>query len=100
MLTHPTLDRLRPLRLPAFADAWQQQQPDPTVADLPFDDRLTLRVEAEWLSRQNHRLHRRLREARLRLAAAPEDIDDHAARGVKRNLKIPRFIKGISPFSS
>lgn len=85
MLTHPTLDRLRPLRLPAFADAWQQQQPDPTVADLPFDDRLTLRVEAEWLSRQNHRLHRRLREARLRLAAAPEDIDYHAARGLDRH---------------
>ncbi len=84
MFTHPTLDRLRQLRLPAFADAWQQQQQDPLVSDLAFDDRLTLLVEAEWLSRQNPRLHRRLREAHLRLAAAPEDVDYHAARGLDR----------------
>lgn len=35
MLTHPTPDRLRQLRLSAFADARQQQQQDPTVAALP-----------------------------------------------------------------
>jgi DNA replication protein DnaC len=84
MLTHPPLDRLRQLRLPALAEAGQQQQQDPTVTDLPFDDRLTLLVEAEWLSRQNHRLHPRRREAYLRLAAAPADVDYHAVRGLVR----------------
>ncbi len=84
MLTHPTHDRLRQLRLSAFADAWQQQQQDPTVAALPFEDRLALLVEAEWLARQNHRLQRRLREAHLRLAAAPEDVDYQTPRGLDR----------------
>ncbi len=94
MLIPPTLDRLRPLRLPALAEAWQQQQQDPTVADLPFDDRLTLLGEAEWLSRQNHRLHRRLREAHRRLAAAPEDVDYHAIRGLDRGQFQPWLSTG------
>jgi len=64
MLTHPTLDRRCQRRLATFADAWQQQPRAPTVADLPFDDRLTWLVEAEGRSRQNH-------AARTTVAGAP-----------------------------
>lgn len=50
-------------RRSGFAEAWQQQQPDPPVAALPLEDRLALLVEVEWLARQNHRLQRRRRGA-------------------------------------
>ncbi len=38
MLTEPTLDRLRALRLGAMADAYRTQLQDPAIGALSFDD--------------------------------------------------------------
>ena len=70
MLTQPTRDQLSELRLHALAQAWQQQHENPGIEDLGFDERLALLVEAEWTDRQNKRLGRLLREAKLRIAGA------------------------------
>ena len=76
MLAQPTLEQLGELRLHALARAWQGQQEDPSMADLGFDERLALLVDAEWGDRQNKRLGRLLREAKLRIAGAClEDVD-------------------------
>ncbi len=80
MLTPPTLDRLKDLRLAAFAAAWEAQQQDPAVAALGFDERLALLVDAEWLARENKRLQTALREAKLRLSQACVEGIDYAAR--------------------
>src|SRR5438132_5918097 len=80
MLTEPTLDKLKALRLDAFAAAWRAQQQDPALAAVPFDERLGLLVEAEWLARENRRLATALREAKLRLSQACVEDIDHAAR--------------------
>ena len=80
MLTTPTLDRLKGLRLAAFAAAWEAQQQDPAVAALGFDERLALLVDAEWLARENKRLQTALREAKLRLSQACVEGIDYAAR--------------------
>lgn len=84
MLTNPTRDRLLGLRLSAMADAWARQQTDPESAALSFDDRFGLLVDVEWVHRQNRRWARRVRDAHLRLAAAPEDVDYHVPRGLDR----------------
>jgi hypothetical protein len=47
MLTTPTPDRLKGLRLAAFVTASQAQRQDPAVATLGFDERLGFLVEAE-----------------------------------------------------
>jgi DNA replication protein DnaC len=87
MLTEPTLEKLRALRLDAMAAAWTTQQKDPEVQGLGFDERLGLLVEAEWIHRENKRLDRRLREAKLKLGqACIEDIDYPAARRLDRAL--------------
>ena len=53
--------------------------------DLAFDERLALLVEAEWLDRQNKRLVRSLKEAKLRISAACiEDIKFDAVRKLDR----------------
>ena len=70
MLTQPTLAQLNEMRLHALARAWQAQHEDPSTDDLGFDDRLALLVEAEWTDRQNKRLSRLLRAAKLRIAGA------------------------------
>jgi len=76
MLNEPTLEKLRVMRLGAFADAWQEQQKNPELASLVFDERLAMLVDAEWLDRWNKRLARNLREAKLRLQdACIEEID-------------------------
>ena len=42
MLTHPTLDKLRELRLTGMADALEEQLNHPEFQDLDFDERLGL----------------------------------------------------------
>jgi len=87
MLTEPTLEKLKALRLDALAAAWLAQQQDPALAAVPFDERLGLLVEAEWLARENRRLATALREAKLRLnQACVEDIDYAARRELDRPL--------------
>lgn len=47
MRTQPTLELLRLLKLTGMAQAFQQQQAQPQLHQLPFDDRFALLVEAE-----------------------------------------------------
>src|ERR1019366_1519893 len=85
MLTEPTRQKLRALHLPALLKAWTDQQQDPNLQGLSFDERLGLLVDAELLSRQNKRLQRNLRDAKLKVSqACLEDIDGHAARGLDK----------------
>jgi len=85
MLNEPTLERLRAMRLGAFADAWHEQQKNPEIASLAFDERLAMLVDAEWLDRWNKRLARNLREAKLRLHdACIEEIDYAANRKIDK----------------
>ncbi len=76
MLTEPTMEKLRLLRLDALAAAWAEQQKNPETQKLAFDERLGMLVDAQWLSRENKRLARALKEAKLKLGnACVEDID-------------------------
>jgi DNA replication protein DnaC len=85
MLNEPTVEKLKAMRLDALANAWREQQQKPDVANLPFDDRFALLVDAEWLHRENKRLGRCLKEAKLRLSqACIEDIDYAARRELDR----------------
>jgi DNA replication protein DnaC len=86
MLIHPTVERLRALGLAAMADALVELQSAPDAAELTREDWLGLLVDREATSRENKRLARRLREARLRQAAVVEDVDLRAPRGLDRAL--------------
>jgi len=87
MLTQPTLEQLTSMRLGAMAHAWQGQQEDPAMEELGFDERLALLVDAEWTDRQNKRLDRLLRAAKLRLSGAClEDIEYAKERKLEKSL--------------
>ena len=49
MLTHPTLDQLRALKLDGMARALEEQRLLPACQDLAFEDRLGLLVDRERL---------------------------------------------------
>lgn len=81
MLTEPTTEKLKTMRLDAMATAWKEQGEKPEVGRLAFDERFGMLVDAEWLHRENRRLDKALRDAKLKIAAAClEDIDYAAAR--------------------
>jgi len=86
MLLEPTLVRLRELRLDAMASALEEQQGVPDIRELSFEDRLGLLVEREAVAREDRRLSRLLRQARLRLPASIEDIDFRTPRGLDRSV--------------
>jgi DNA replication protein DnaC len=86
MLVHPTLEHLRALGLSGMADAFIELDNTPDAAGLSHQDWLGLLVDREATSRENKRLARRLREARLRQSATVEDVDLRAPRGLDRAL--------------
>src|ERR1700730_9466941 len=86
MLIHPTVERLRSLGLSAMADAFIELQNSPDAVELSREGGCGLLVGREAPSRDNKRLARRLRDAKLRQAAVVEDVNLHAPRGLDRAL--------------
>ena len=77
MLNSSTHDKLSALRLNEMASAWQEQQRLADHDALTFDERFGLLVDAQWLGRENRRLQRSLKEARLRLTQASLEAIEH-----------------------
>lgn len=86
MLITQTLDRLCDLNLSGMTRAYQEQLERADYQALPFDDRLGLLVDAEMTEREQRRLFRYLKAARLREQACVEDLDFHTPRGLSRSL--------------
>lgn len=86
MLSHPTDDKLRTLKLTGMLKALQEQRHSETAEDLSFEERLGLLVDREQTERDSRRLTTRLRFARLRQSACLEDLDWKAPRGLDRAL--------------
>ncbi len=85
MLNEPTLEKLRGLHLAAMATTWVTQREDPRSAEIDFDTRFGMLVDAEVTARDNKRLERALREAKLRIPqACLEDIDCSPKRELDR----------------
>jgi DNA replication protein DnaC len=85
MLTEPTMDKLITLRLTAMAAAWTEQGKSPQVANLTFDERFGMLVDAEYMARDNRRITRLLKDAQLRIpTACIEDFQASAARGIDK----------------
>ncbi len=86
MLKHPTLDKLRTLKLTGMAAALADQSTTPDISELGFEERLGLLVDREMTERENRRMTSRLRRARLRHTAILEDIDYQSSRGLDKGL--------------
>ena len=86
MLVHPTLHKLRTLRLSGMAKALEEQQQMPDIDALGFEERLGLLLDRELTVRDSRQLTNRLRRARLHQPAVLEDLDYTAARGLDKGL--------------
>jgi len=86
MLTSPTLDKLRAMNLMGMARALQEQMERTDYQALTFEERLGLMVDLEEQDRENRRLYRYLKAAKLRSNASIEDLDFHRVRGLDRSV--------------
>ena len=85
MLTNPTIETLKTLKLYGMLEALEEQQQTPAVQALTFEERFAALVDRERLHRDNQRRTRLLRGAHLKVAAASiEDINYKAARGLDK----------------
>lgn len=83
-LMQQTIEQLKDLKLNGLLEAWSEQHAQPTYQDLAFDERFALLVEREYIRRQNQRLRRRLKQARLFIGASIAEVDFAVPRGLKK----------------
>jgi len=86
MLTHPTLEKIKALRLFGMAKAYEEQLRMKDIDELSFEDRLGLLIDRESIEKENQRLQSRLRKAKLAQSACVEDLDLKTRRGLDRTL--------------
>ncbi len=86
MLPHPVIQQLRALKLDGMALALQEQQEQPGLRELSFEERLTLLVDRERACRDTRGLQRRLTAARLKVNASLEEVDVKHPRGLDARL--------------
>ena len=92
MLAHPTLDRLNDMGLTGMARAFNELAANAEAERLSRAEWLALLLDREWSWRHDRKLAARLRFAKLRHQAVPEDVDYRADRGLDRTL----FVKLIA----
>jgi DNA replication protein DnaC len=88
MLIHQTAEKLKAMRLGAMAELLLNQESQTAAAQLSFEERLGLLVDYEWTNRQNKKLQRLLKNARLKINACLEDIDYQHPRKLDKKLMV------------
>jgi DNA replication protein DnaC len=83
MLTNPTAEKLKSMKLKVMAE--MTASPDPTLNQLSFDERFGIMVEKEYLAKQNARIQRLLYSAGLSSDTSLEDINYSSGRTIDKN---------------
>jgi len=86
MLTHPTVEKLRALKLHGMVKSFEEQTSSGDYSDMEFEERLGFLVDRELTEQENRRLCSRLKRAKLRQEACMEDIDYRQKRGLDKSL--------------
>ena len=85
MLTEQTLEKMNAMKLLGMAAAVTEQRQSSQYTALSFEERLALLVDAEWTHREQRKLTRRLRSAKLRYPASIENVDFKHSRNLDRS---------------
>ena len=86
MFHNQTLEKLHALKLSGMANAFARQLEQPMHEELAFEERFALLLDQEVLYRDNRRLTRLLKAAKLRVNACVEDIDYTHPRSIDKSF--------------
>jgi len=84
MLNEQTIAKMQEMKLLGMAQFFKELAGKPAHSDLTHDEFVGLLVDAEATSRENKRLQRLLKNARLKQQACIEDIDYRHSRGLHK----------------
>jgi DNA replication protein DnaC len=86
MLNQQTINKLHELKLTGMAEAFADQIKQPDMDSLSFAERFGLIVDRQWTWKENNRMERYLKNARMKLDACVEDIDYKTPRGIDQSV--------------
>jgi len=86
MLNEQTLEKLYAMKLNGMADAFKEQLQQVNLGDLPFEDRFAFLVDCHWTWKEDGKLKRLLKNAKLKINACIEDIDYKTPRGIDKSV--------------
>lgn len=86
MLDEQTFTKLNALKLYGMAAGLAEQMEMPSYSGLSFEERVGMLVDREWTWREDRKLARRTKQARLKQPACLEDVDLRSPRGLDASL--------------
>jgi DNA replication protein DnaC len=86
MLDQQTINKLYELKLTGMAEAFTDHLKQPDMDKLSFAERFGLIVDRQWTWKENNRMERYLKNARMKLNACVEDIDYKTPRGIDQSV--------------
>jgi len=86
MLNQQTIDKLHEMKLTGMANAFGDQLRMPDMDRLSFEERFGILVDSQWTWKENNRMERYLKNARMKLNACVEDIDYKTPRGIDQSV--------------
>jgi DNA replication protein DnaC len=86
VLIEETIQKLIAMKMPSMAEATREVLQSSPSHQMSFEEKLGLVVDREWSNRDNRRIARRLKEAKLGVSASIEAIDCDATRGLDKAL--------------
>lgn len=86
MMTQQTLDMLYDMKLTAMAEGFSEQLGQPDLTELSFEDRFAMLVDRQWNFKENRRMDRLLKTAKLKDSACIENIDFKTPRSLDKSL--------------
>jgi DNA replication protein DnaC len=88
MLSQQTLEKLYEMKLAAMAEAFTQHLSQPSLGELSFEERFAMLVDRQWAFKEDRRMDRLLKAARLRDSACIENVDFKTPRSLDRSLLV------------
>jgi len=86
MLNEETTEKLYAMKLNGMADAFKAQLQQPDSNEFSFEERFALLVDRQWTWKEDRRMRRLLRNARLKINGCIEDIDYKTPRGIDKSV--------------
>jgi len=86
MLNNQTIEKLYDMKLNGMAEAFKEQLGQPGMDDLSFEERFALLVDRQWTYKEDRRMKRLLKNAKLKINASIEDIDYKSQRGIDKTV--------------
>jgi DNA replication protein DnaC len=83
-MTEQTIEKLNWMKVCTMAQEYSRQIKNPEVQNLSFDDRFSMLVDIEWISRQNKRLANLVKKAGMKYNCAIEEFVFTPERSVNR----------------